>query len=77
MKKRYQKPALLFEDFTLMETISTNCSEGSQANHSPNSACYIEANDNFPEPVFLESNQSCEVYDVEFYENIGFIVFSS
>lgn len=78
MKKSYRKPLLLFEDFTLLDALAANCSEGAKVNHADGVACYLPGGPGteFPENLFT-GNANCVVTDIEFYENMGFVVFSS
>ena len=76
MKKFYLKPKLLLESFCLMDSISLNCTPGAIANYNDPNNCYIEANANFPENVFV-GHEACVISEIEFYEAEGFSVFGS
>lgn len=76
MKKTYLKPKLIFEDFTLMDALATNCSEGARVNHADGTACYLPGDEYFPENVFID-NSNCFVHSIEAYEILGFSVFTS
>ena len=57
MKRIYEKPALLFEDFRLMDAIAASCLVPGQHNDKDRCGFYMDTGD----VIFTNENNACEV----------------
>ena len=76
MKKNYSKPALVFEDFSVMDAITTGCGYPAQHAEKASCSCKIEYGGiNFI--TFIDGNTACEVPYQAIEVGISDVIFPS
>lgn len=59
LKKNYIKPALYFEDFSIMDAITTGC--GYPAQHADKTSCSCDVEFGDILKIFIDGNNACQV----------------